>query len=270
MGFADMHIHSQYSDGTLAPEEIVRLARRAGATVISVCDHNVVGGTAQTAPLAAAAGLQYIHGAEIDAIWDGVDVHILCYGADIAHPALNAALRHARGRLDDMSVELLRRMRADYPDLSMDEYDRMAHDPAQGGWKLLQYLKRKRITANLREGFAFYARYGVTYAGAGFMDIESVARAIHESGGRAVLAHPQVTFAEDSVSGLERQVCGAMEMGLDGIECYHPAQNSGISRHMRDLCDAHGWMITAGSDCHGAFNGRQIACNQIDESRIRF
>lgn len=269
MGFADLHIHSQYSDGTFSPEEIVRLARKAGASIISVCDHNVTGGTRETAPLAAAAGIAYVHGAEIDAILDGTDVHILCYGADIDHPELTRVLRHARAKLDDMSVELLRRMAADYPCLSIEEYDQAAHDPRQGGWKLLQYLKRKGVTGSLREGFPFYARYGVTYADAGFSDIETVARAIHAAGGRAVLAHPQVTFPEDTVSGLEKHVCGAMEMGLDGIECRHPGQDSGISRRMRALCDAHGWLVTAGSDSHGAFNGRAIACNQVPAEQIR-
>ena len=269
MGFADLHIHSQYSDGTFTPEEIVRRARRAGASFLSVCDHNVVEGTARTAPLAIAAGLRYIHGAEIDSIWDGVDVHILCYGADIAHPTLTAALRHARRKLDDMSVELLRRMAADYPALSISEYDQTAHDPRCGGWKLLQYLLQKGVTAKLKDGFPLYARYGVTYADAGFQDIETIARAIHAAGGRAVLAHPQVTFAGEGIGELERRVLGAMEMGLDGVECHHPAQDGGVSRYLRALCDAHGWMITAGSDCHGDFNGRNIACNQIDEGRLR-
>ena len=269
MGFADLHIHSQYSDGTMTPEEIVRSARSVGAVLISVCDHNVIEGTARVAPLAAAAGLQYLHGAEIDTIWDGADVHILCYGADITHPALRSALHHARKRLDDMSVELLRRMAADYPAVSLSEYEQTAHDPRRGGWKLLQYLVRKRVTAKLKDGFAFYARYGVTYADAGFQDIETVARAIHASGGRAVLAHPQVTFAGEGISGLEARVCGAMEMGLDGVECHHPSQDAGVSRYLRALCDAHGWMITAGSDCHGDFNGRRIACNQIDVGKLR-
>lgn len=269
MGFADLHIHSQYSDGTFTPEEIVRRARRAGVSFLSVCDHNVVEGTARTETLAIAAGLRYIHGAEIDSIWDGVDVHILCYGADIAHPALTAVLRHARRKLDDMSVELLRRMAADYPALSISEYDQMAHDPRCGGWKLLQYLLQKGVTAKLKDGFPLYARYGVTYADAGFQDIETIARAIHAAGGRAVLAHPQVTFAGEGIGELERRVLGAMEMGLDGVECHHPAQDGGVSRYLRALCDAHGWMITAGSDCHGDFNGRNIACNQIDESKIR-
>lgn len=269
MGFADLHIHSQYSDGTLSPEEIVRAARHAGASMISVCDHNVIEGTARVAPLAAAAGLRYLHGAEIDTIWDGIDVHILCYGADIAHPALRSVLRHARERLDTMSVDLLQRMAADYPALSLSEYEQMAHDPRLGGWKLLQYLVRKGATAKLKDGFAFYARYGVTYASAGFQDIESVAQAIHASGGRAVLAHPQVTFATDSIRALEARVLGAMEMGLDGIECHHPSQDGGVSRYLRALCDAHGWMITAGSDCHGDFNGRRIACNQIDAGKLR-
>ena len=82
MAYADLHIHSTVSDGTLTPEEIVRLCRENGVGALSVTDHDAVEGTLSAAPLARAAGLLYVCGAEIDTLWEGRDVHVLCYGAD--------------------------------------------------------------------------------------------------------------------------------------------------------------------------------------------
>ena len=73
LGFADLHIHSVYSDGTLTPEQILRIARERGVELLSVCDHNVVEGTLEAAKLAPAAGLKYVTGVEIDAMLEGAD-----------------------------------------------------------------------------------------------------------------------------------------------------------------------------------------------------
>ena len=259
MGFADLHIHSMYSDGTLTPAEIVSIFRARTAAQISVCDHHETRGTTPTAELARAAGLKYVSGVEIDAIHRGADIHILCYGADLSHPELRARIRKARERLDGMSDALLARMLRDYPRLSREEYARSAHDPARGGWKLLQYLQDKGVTENLHAGFPLYERYGVTYAEAGFDCVEDVVRAIHAAGGRAVLAHPGVVFPTDSLQEFAVNVNAALDTGLDGVECHYPRHNPGVTRRCLEICAERGLMITAGSDCHGAFNHNEIA-----------
>ena len=73
MAYADLHIHSTASDGTLSPEEIVRLCVENGVGALSVTDHDAVEGTLRAAPLARAAGLVYISGVEIDSLWRGRD-----------------------------------------------------------------------------------------------------------------------------------------------------------------------------------------------------
>jgi len=157
MNYADLHIHSLYSDGSFTPEEIVRRAKAAGVKLISVTDHNVAEGSLATEALAKAAGLDYICGAEIDGIHENVDVHILCYGADFTDAGLTACLRHARSRLDDMSTELLRRMIPDYPALSLEDYERFRHDSRFGGWDRISmdetYLSKKTDDGN---GFNLY------------------------------------------------------------------------------------------------------------------
>lgn len=258
MAFADMHIHSLYSDGSYSPEEIVRKARASGVTLISVCDHNEIRGTLETEPLARAAGLQYIQGVEIDAIHENADIHILCYGADLKNEALLKHIHKARRVLDEMSTELLRRMLKDYPRMSMDEYNAFTHDSSRGGWKMLQYMHFKGITPDLKSGFPYYDRYRVTYRDAGFDAAETIVQAIHAANGRAVLAHPGVVFPTGRISQFEACVERAMDLGLDGVECYYVRHDAGITRSCVDICKRRNAMITAGSDCHGAFNHNEI------------
>lgn len=258
MAFADLHIHSIYSDGSYSPEEIVRRARASGVELISICDHNQVQGTLECAPIARAAGLKYIEGVEIDAIHEGADIHILCYGANLADGKLLERIHHARAVLDEMSAELLRRMIPDYPQLSMEDYQAFPHDSAKGGWKMLQYMHRRGVTPDLKSGFPFYDRYDVTYAKAGFDTAEAIVSAIHGAGGRAVLAHPGVVFPTGRISQFEACVERALDLGLDGVECHYVRHSAGITRSCLDICRRRGLMITAGSDCHGAFNHNEI------------
>ena len=95
MPYADLHIHSTVSDGTLAPEAVVRACLESGVGALSITDHNAVEGTLAGAPLARAAGLAYVCGVEIDTLWEGRDVHVLCYGADFEDTALRRL--HLRG-----------------------------------------------------------------------------------------------------------------------------------------------------------------------------
>lgn len=258
MAFADMHIHSLYSDGSYSPEEIVRRARASGVELISICDHNEIRGTLEAEPIARAAGLKYVQGVEIDAIHENADIHILCYGADLADEMLLEHIHRARRILDEMSTELLRRMQKDYPQTSLEEYEAFTHDTSRGGWKMLQYMHYKGITPDLKSGFPYYDRYRVTYQDAGFDAAEDIVRAIHAAGGRAVLAHPGVVFPTGRISQFEACVERAMDLGLDGVECYYVRHDAGITRSCADICRRRGAMITAGSDCHGAFNHNEI------------
>ena len=269
MNFADMHIHSKYSDGSLTPEEIVRIARGNGVGLISVCDHNVVEGSLETEKYALAAGMRYIRGVEIDAIFEGADVHILCYNADFSHQPLISSIRRARATLDNMSAELLRRMIKDYPFLSEADYAAFTHDTKKGGWKMLQYLAARGVTASLKEGFPYYDNYGVTYAEAGFESAEKTVELIHAAGGKAVLAHPGVNFSTESISGFEKQLEHILETGLDGVECHYVRHTPGVTRKCIEICERRGKIITAGSDCHGAFNNNEIGQTRTPVSELK-
>ncbi len=271
MRLADLHIHSLYSDGSDSPAEILRRAKENGVGLLSVCDHNVVQGTLEAVQLAQGSDICVIPGVEIDALHEGTDIHILCYGADLTDPALTSRIRHARAMLDKMSTDLLERMLPEYPMLSLGEYETFPHNTALGGWKLLQYLAAKGVTADLKGGFPYYDRYGVTYAQAGFDSAEEIINHIHAAGGRAVLAHPGVVFPTEWMNVFEARVHSALDLGMDGVECHYLRHSPEITRKCIEICRARKLMITAGSDCHGAFNRNAIGqtMTRIDQLELK-
>ena len=82
MNFADLHLHTKFSDGTYAPEELVGCAKRLGFSAIALTDHDTVEGCAPTAVACDRAGLEFIPATELTAELDGNELHLLGYFID--------------------------------------------------------------------------------------------------------------------------------------------------------------------------------------------
>lgn len=263
--YADLHVHSWHSDGTLSPAQIVEAAKKNGVGLLAVADHELIEGSAEAAPLCKAAGIGFLRAVELESRWEGRCYHILAYNPDFADAAFLGLARENRRRLDAMSDRLIERMAAAGEAVSVADYRAFERDPALGGWKGLHYLMARGLTASLRGGIPFYGRYGVTYDAAGFPQAERVIAAIHAAGGRAVLAHP----GEVVVGGYKearpldpaafaRELARMADLGLDGVECYYPTHAPQVTQICLDFCRARKLMITAGSDCHGAFGTARV------------
>ncbi|WP_416136127.1 3',5'-nucleoside bisphosphate phosphatase [Aquabacterium sp. A7-Y] len=109
---ADLHCHSNVSDGTLTPEELAARAKANGVELWALTDHDEVGGQQRAAQAAAALGLPYLSGTEISVTFAGETVHIVGLGFDVADPGLAAGLARTRGgrelRAREMSADLER------------------------------------------------------------------------------------------------------------------------------------------------------------------
>lgn len=266
MGLVDLHTHSVYSDGTLTPAELLNRAQENGVSLFSITDHDLVEGTLEGARLAQKMDLRFVPGVEVDTFCKGMDFHVLCYGADFADAPLLELIRDSRRRIDQMSVDLLLAMQKEYPSLDLEEYEELAHDPHLGGWKMLNYLRLKGITKDLREGMRFYPKYGVTYADAGFFSMQEAIARMHAAGGTAILAHPGETVRE----GLSEILPDLLDLGLDGVECFYPKHTPEVQTLCLEICRRRGLMITAGSDCHGAFGSADVGATQTEECAISF
>ena len=86
--FADLHLHSLFSDGTFTPEEIVAHGRRLGFAALALTDHDTVEGCARMAAACRVERIEFIPGTELTAEFGDHELHILGYYLDTQHPHL--------------------------------------------------------------------------------------------------------------------------------------------------------------------------------------
>jgi len=260
--FADLHIHSWYSDGTLSPEEIVKKAKSQNITLISICDHNLFDAYSEL------HDIDFITGAEIHAVMDDKEYHILAYNFDMKNKAINELLQYNRDVLFDRGKKLIKNISADYPTVSSEEFSKYERNRKNGGWEGVDYLKSKRLLPNgITDYFNFMRKYG-SPPDKDFLSPVEVIKIIHDARGYAVLAHIG-EYIEQNITNCEKTAAQFFDIGIDGFECYYPHHIVETTDFLVKFCREHDLMITAGSDEHGEFAGLTSRGNYIGAVKIK-
>jgi len=267
--YADLHVHSYYSDGSMSPEEIVDEAVKNGVGLLAIADHNALEGSKLAGEICHANGIYHIPAVEIDTLDKDGFQHILAYGFDITNSAFIDFIKHMRFLLDESSVKLIELMQSDYSVLSLGEFLDYFYDRRLGGWKGLHYLLEKGVSSTLKEGMGFYSEYGITFNKGGFSTIAATAYRIRSAGGFSVLAHPCELIDTSDISYFKDEMKRIISHGIDGIECYYPKHTDAVTQACLEVCDEFDLLITAGSDCHGTFIENRVGEMDIPISKLR-
>lgn len=269
---ADLHVHSMYSDGTMTIEEIIEEAYRQKVGLLAVSDHDMLDGAKYLQRLSSEnpkyAHIKCIPAVEINALDCKRNVHILGYYVDLDNMEFDSFIKKNRAMLDDVSIQLIRKMEKEYENVSLEEFRHYTYDRTKGGFEALHYLKEKGFINGLKEGFRFYEIYDCPYSCVDFLDVSSVIHQVHKAGGIAVLAHPGVTIPEKEPEAFKKELLSYIDMGVEGIECYYPLHPKWMIQMCVDICKERGLFITAGSDCHGAFGNAGIGETQTSVSEV--
>lgn len=248
---ADLHVHTYFSDGTQSPEEIVDEAIQNGIGVVSVCDHNSIESFPRLKKACDEKNISCISGAEIDCLFDDINIHVLAYNCRSDNLAFINLLNNTNDTLEQISIDLIRKMSVDYPQIDLKEYEVFNRTPENGGWKGIDYLKSKGFIANYPECMKYYREYGARCTDS-FHNIKTVCDIIHKAGGMVVLAHPGERL-DKTISNFKRSLYEISNLGIDGIECYYPSHSKEITNICVNFCVENDLLITAGSDSHGNF-----------------
>ena len=245
MKFADLHLHTQFSDGTFTPEELVLRAQNAGLACIALTDHDTVEGCARAAAACAAVKMEFISGAELTAEHEDTEVHILGYFLDPQNRVLLdriAKFQSVRqNRIHEMCAAL---NRLGIP-LKAASVFALANCRSPGRPHVARALVQEKLIGNLDEAFEKYLKKGrpAWVPKTKMSALESV-QLIHEAGGLAVMAHPGLNRTDDIIPGL-------VDAGLDGIECFHTKHSTVMSERYLELAEKYDLLVPGGSDCHG-------------------
>ena len=171
-------------------------------------------------------------------------------------------IRKNRNMLDDVSIQLMKKMEKDYDNISLEEFRQYTYDPTKGGFEALHYFRDKGFIQELKEGFRFFQIYDCPYSCVEFPDVPTVIEKVHEAGGIAVMAHPGVTIPHKEPEAFKEELLRYVDMGVEGIECYYPLHPKWMEELCVEICKEKGLYITAGSDCHGGFGNARIGETQ--------
>lgn len=239
----DLHCHSTMSDGTAMPSEIVRMAAKANLGTLALTDHDTMSGI----PEAAEAGRQYgvlvLPSVEIDSE-SPFELHILGLDVDPKNPVLCEALLETQRRRRKRNAVIVGKLKqAGY------EVEEFLHGSTGNMTRLhiAMALRDAGYAPSVTEAFKQFLNPGKPgyYLEPRLIPKEAISL-VRVAGGIPVLAHPC------HIRQNPHQVVAELtELGIMGLEAYHPASTIGQTETFVSLAAQFGLLVTCGSDFHG-------------------
>ncbi len=260
-GIIDLHIHSTASDGSVAPLDILPLVKNARLDAFALTDHDAVHGAREILAHPHLLGdVKFLTGVEISAQPpDFFDVpgsfHILGYGFDIDHSALNQALKDQQAARKNRNPQIIDRLNRLGFDISLEAVIAASEKDAQiGRPHIARTMVTKGFAASINHAFDRWLGKGKpAYVEKSRIATAAAIELIRGAGGVAVLAHPGLLEVVD-FNAYEYLISELAPMGLAGLEAYYPGHSPEETDYFLELTEKFGLLATGGSDFHGTIN----------------
>jgi predicted metal-dependent phosphoesterase TrpH len=248
-GPSDLHLHSDRSDGTQPPAEVIRSAHEHGLRTVALTDHDTTSGWAEAASAATSLGMTFLPGMEMSAKYEWRSVHVLAYLIDPDDAALRAMTDRVRGSRMDRARTMADRIARDY-DLGWDDIVAQTSDGATVGRPhIADALVAKGHVRDRTEAFAGILHPGGDYYVSLYSpDPVTAVSLVAEAGGVPIVAHPAGRAGVLPDPLLKKM----LDAGLAGFELGHRENRPSGVRTLRRLVEAHDLIVTGSSDYHGA------------------
>jgi len=268
--FVDLHSHSTASDGSRAPADVIREAKRVGLAAIALTDHDTLDGIGEATATGEELGVRVVPGVELSAVEGDSETHILGL-----HLTDTREMEEALVGLREMRRSRAERIVMRLNELGVRVEFASVLEQAAGGAIGRPHVARAMIAegwaVDFRDAFDRYLGNGrPAYVSKDRLAVTDAIGLIHRAGGLAVLAHPGQAGTRDRVEAFVRQ-------GIDGLEVRHPGHTSEDTVRLAALVAHFSLVASGGSDWHGAAEGPRLLGMmhvpaewlQIQDSRIR-
>jgi 3',5'-nucleoside bisphosphate phosphatase len=259
----DLHTHSDRSDGTLTPTELVRHAAEVSVDVLAITDHDCVEGWDEAVEAALDNKVTLVRGIEISCRYVGKGVHLLGYLPDPTYPPLRDELQKVLDGRNSRLPAILERLRGLGIDIDIDDVRKVSADAAATGRPhVADALVALGVIQDRDEAFAKYlGPRGPAYVDRYAADLPTMVDLVKQAGGVTVVAHPWAgrhDYSALTLEGFQK----LKEAGLSGIEVDHQDHAPDVRDKLRALAKELDLVVTGSSDFHGAGKiGHDLACN---------
>ena len=249
----DLHAHTNISDGTYTPKELIETAVTAGLTAIAVTDHDSIDGLAEARSEAEKQGITLVQGIEFSASYgENRLIHILGLGIDPENSAFqeiyssyrktrSESLEHVFQKLPELGISVSHGDAAPY--VTGEYPDRQA---------IAKTIVAKGFVPLIKNAWMQFLDH-IPYKKEELIRPEKAIQAIHAAGGKAFLAHFHMPIGLKGYSDLEarRRLAELKSWGLDGMEYYYPSYTEEDSKRCDRYIRDFGFLRSGGTDFHG-------------------
>jgi predicted metal-dependent phosphoesterase TrpH len=254
----DLHTHSNRSDGTDTPTELVENAQAAGLDVVALTDHDTTVGWDEAQEAADRVGIRLVKGLEVSTATEHVSIHLLGYDVDPRDQPLVEELRRVLDGRNGRVPKIVAAFARIGIDITEEEILAKSGDAGSTGRPhVADVLIDKGVVKDRSEAFDQYLQPGMPgYVGRYSVPTADAIRLVKSAGGKAVLAHPW-SRGSDKVLTPDR-IAELVDAGLDGIEVDHPDHGEEQREGLRKIAASHDLVVTGSSDYHGTGKGPEF------------
>lgn len=244
MGKADLHIHTNASDGECTPSEILEKAIEKGLDTISITDHDTIKGYKKARDLELSNEIELLPGVEMSVQWENKEVHLLSYCFDPDDENVNILLlQQSRARRRRMA-KIVEHLQKQGIDIDLDEVKAEAGFSNIGRPHAASVLMNKGVVSSANEAFIRYlSSEKLEDINTDYCTLTEAVDVMKKAGGVLSLAHPGPLYSSDEIERI-------IDLGVDGLECIHPSHPYPVQKNYTKLAEKRNLVITGGSDYH--------------------
>lgn len=257
----DLHLHTNMSDGTDAPLELLEKVQAAGCNVFSVTDHDDF--RANAVILSALKinrnAVKFITGTEISSVFDGMNVHLLCYGFDPETEIISRMIEKGREIRRERILALFDHLRVKH-NIHIPDEDRsnILGRTIPGKVHIADAAMKLGVKMTRQE---FFDKCLNDMESREFkLDAEQVIDMVRSAGGVVSFAHPIEVQKEYDIDIPETASFAKKlkDIGLAAIEVYHSSHGAREVAAYDEIANDYGLLVSGGSDYHGGYKDVQI------------
>ncbi len=246
----DLHSHSISSDGTCTPTELIRLAVSKKIKVLALTDHDTVSGLTEAQEEAKKHDIIFVPGTELNIQWPTGEFHLLGLALKTLSPNLRWILNYLEEGRIERNREMITKLRESRVDITYEEVQNRFKVNNIGRPHFAQYMVEKGIIKKRQDAFNIYFAKGrPCYVDRRGADLAEAVKAIKDSGGIPVQAHPLSMYI--SWGKLKDKITEIQQTGIMGLEAWHPGTRIAEGERLESLAHELGMIATGGSDFHG-------------------
>ncbi|MBN2121020.1 MAG: PHP domain-containing protein [Candidatus Omnitrophica bacterium] len=260
MKYADLHIHSNFSDSSFNCEDIFKRASSYGLSCISIVDHDSLEAysSEDITSLAEKYSVEIIKGIEFSSQHKDKEIHLLGYFSDrsIEEEFLLLLKKIKNDRMVRIS-EIINKLKDLKVVVDPDEFKDFTAGASLSRLHLATFLTKKRLVKDIKEAFSKYLGVGKeAYVSRFRYELPEAIKILNRAGALVFLAHPFNTYTLDQIKEF-------IPYGLAGIEVFYPFYSQATIESYKSFAEENGILITGGSDSHGRYKRHIIGAAKL-------